>query len=121
MIRMALMPRNGIIFLFGDQGVDLPHDVKAGLIGYQQGYVFPGRSLQCVFCRLGPVDEDDSGVLLQAGHRDNVLMDLSRDPDIPFLAVSHDVAQKIARVPPAYGSVELVRARANLQVQKFND
>ena len=114
---MALMPRDSRIFLFGDQGVELPHDIESGLFGYHEGYIFPGRFLQRVFCRLGAMDEDDSGVLLQAGHRYNVLMDLSRDPDISFFAVSHHVAQKIARIPPAHKPVELVCASANLQVQ----
>jgi hypothetical protein len=54
------------------------------------------------------MNEDDSGVIFQAGYRDNILVDLSCDPDIPLLTVCHDVAQQIARVSPEYRPIEFI-------------
>lgn len=83
-----------------DHVVYLADSFKTWHIRYHNWDAFLTRLIHGIGSRVATLNQDDSGVVLQAGHGNDVLMSLPGDPEIAFLAVGHNIAQQVADIPP---------------------
>ncbi len=75
-------------------------NLETGHVRYHNRDAFLTSLIQGIGSRFTTLNQDDSGMVLQAGHGNDVLMNLPGDPEIAFFAVGHDIAQEVANVPP---------------------
>ena len=71
---------------------------KTGHLCYHNRDAFLPSLIQSIGSRLATLNQDDSGMVLQAGNRNDILVYLPGYPKIPFFAVGHDIAQQVAYI-----------------------
>ena len=90
------------------QMIDLPHHLEFGHITYNDGDALFLSLLKGVFVRDGTLNNDNAGMFLQRGNRDNVLMHLPCDPHIACRTVRHDITQQIPGIASINFSLEFL-------------
>jgi hypothetical protein len=82
--------------------------------------VFDLRLCERVLVRLPAIDQYDPRKIVQARHRNDVLMALEGDPKVPLPGVSHDIAHQVTGVSAGDLSIQMITARADPQSEFVN-
>lgn len=75
--------------------INLSGDFESQKIRTHDRNIFLDGFRKRILCRFSTLDPNNSRMLLKGCHGDDILMHLSRDPEVDFFAVGHHVTEEI--------------------------
>jgi len=114
-----LFPLPGkLVFRVCDELVQPTGYIEGRHIREKQRQAFLGGTIHRFGGGFAPGNEGNSGMLLEGGDGDDILVGLSGDPQVALGAVGHHIAEQISRITALDLSFQFLFPGKDLQMQR---